>query len=228
MQIIDKIRSERKMQRAKENRRYILEAAEKIFTQKGYSGTTMDEIAEEAHFSKVTIYRYFQSKNDIFFDIMFNSLEAVKEKMSEILNEKITSEQKLQKIIKYILDYYHKKRNLIRIFYLERPMIKKMLSLYPQTTKGADNHVHQHPKIPERFMRMLKDINNIINLVIKEGMDRNEFRKIHVQEAGFILGAMLRGVYFRGPKLGKEYSLDKSADLLLDFFLHGIKKERSH
>ena len=225
---MDKIRSERKMQRAKENRKYILKAAEKIFTQKGYSGATMDEIAEEAHFSKVTIYRYFQSKNDIFFDIMFNSLEAVKEKMSEISNEKITSELKLQKIIEYILDYYHKKRNLIRIFYLERPMIKKMLSLYPQPSQGDNDHVHQHPRIPDRFMNMLKDINRIINLVIKEGVGRNEFRAVDVQEAGFILGAMLRGVYFRGPKLGKEYSLDRSSDLLLDFFLYGIKKERSH
>ena len=225
---MDKIRSERKLQRVKENRKYILEAAEKIFALKGYSGATMDEIAEEAHFSKVTLYRYFQSKNDIFFDIIFNSLELVKEKILEISKERIPSELKLRKIITYILAYYKKKKNMARIFYMEKPMIKKMLSLYPQAPQSKDHApFQQHPKIPDKFIHMLVDINKIINQVIQQGVNQKEFREIDVQEAGFILGAMLRGVYFRGPILEKEISLDKSTDLLLDFFLHGIKKEKT-
>jgi len=40
----------------------IMQAAIKIFSQKGYQNSTMDEIAEEAGMSKTTLYTYFKSK----------------------------------------------------------------------------------------------------------------------------------------------------------------------
>ena len=43
----------------------IIQAAIKIFSQKGYQSATMDEIAEEAGMSKTTLYTYFKSKSDI-------------------------------------------------------------------------------------------------------------------------------------------------------------------
>ena len=60
------LRIERKRHRREENRIFILKAAESIFAKKGYSFTTVDDIAEEAQFSKATIYQYFKSKVDIF------------------------------------------------------------------------------------------------------------------------------------------------------------------
>jgi len=43
----------------------IIQAAIKVFSQKGYQNSTMDEIAEEAEMSKTTLYTYFKSKVDI-------------------------------------------------------------------------------------------------------------------------------------------------------------------
>ena len=43
----------------------IIQAAIKVFSQKGYQTSTMDEIAEEAGMSKTTLYAYFKSKIDI-------------------------------------------------------------------------------------------------------------------------------------------------------------------
>lgn len=43
----------------------IIEAAIKIFSKKGYHGSTMDEIAKEVGVSKATLYTYFKSKEDI-------------------------------------------------------------------------------------------------------------------------------------------------------------------
>lgn len=43
----------------------IIQASIKIFSKKGYHGSTMDEIAEEAGMSKTTLYAYFKSKADI-------------------------------------------------------------------------------------------------------------------------------------------------------------------
>ncbi len=73
------LRAERKLQRKRENKKFILEAAEKVFSQKGYSRATVDDISDEAQFSKATIYRYFDSKSDIFSEIIMASfLEARK------------------------------------------------------------------------------------------------------------------------------------------------------
>nr|WP_321456619.1 TetR/AcrR family transcriptional regulator [uncultured Cohaesibacter sp.] len=44
----------------------ILAAAERLFLASGYGGTTMDAVADEAGFTKQTIYRYFPSKVSLF------------------------------------------------------------------------------------------------------------------------------------------------------------------
>lgn len=48
----------------------IIEAAERIFFSKGYDHSTMDDVAKEAEFSKRTVYVYFNSKEQIYFEIM--------------------------------------------------------------------------------------------------------------------------------------------------------------
>lgn len=62
--------SERR-EKGKEIRRSdIIEAAERIFFSKGYANATMDDVAKEAEFSKRTVYVYFNSKEQIYFEIM--------------------------------------------------------------------------------------------------------------------------------------------------------------
>lgn len=48
----------------------IIEAAERIIFEKGYYAATMDDVAKEAQFSKRTVYMYFNSKEQIYFEIM--------------------------------------------------------------------------------------------------------------------------------------------------------------
>ncbi len=43
----------------------IIQAAIKVFSKKGYQGSSIDEIAEEAGMSKSTLYTYFKSKLEI-------------------------------------------------------------------------------------------------------------------------------------------------------------------
>ena len=59
----------RKERETQLRRQIILEAAEKMFLSKGYEETTMDEIANEAEFSKGTVYKYFVSKDELYIAI---------------------------------------------------------------------------------------------------------------------------------------------------------------
>lgn len=48
----------------------IIQAAQKEFMQFGYTKVTVDEVAKVAGVSKKTIYQYFNSKEDIFWEVM--------------------------------------------------------------------------------------------------------------------------------------------------------------
>ncbi|MEH7108298.1 TetR/AcrR family transcriptional regulator [Bacillus sp. JJ1764] len=78
--------SERK-QREKEIRRNdIIEAAERVFFTKGYSTSTMDDVAKEAEFSKRTVYVYFKSKEQLYFEIMIRGWKLLNTVLEEDLN----------------------------------------------------------------------------------------------------------------------------------------------
>ena len=57
----------------------IREAAAALFLQKGYQGTSMDEIAAAAQVSKQTIYTHFASKEELFADLVLGNAERVEE-----------------------------------------------------------------------------------------------------------------------------------------------------
>lgn len=57
--------------------RQIVEAATAVFLEDGYAGTSMDKIVEKSGVSKSTLYNYYQSKDEIFVDVMETHLGAI-------------------------------------------------------------------------------------------------------------------------------------------------------
>lgn len=62
--------STRRQAQANETRRHILEAARKLFTERGYAGATAEAIAAEAGVSAQTIYAIFKNKKRILVSLM--------------------------------------------------------------------------------------------------------------------------------------------------------------
>ena len=58
-------------------RRAILESATVLFLQRGYLGTSMDEIAALAGVSKQTVYKHFEDKQRLFAEIVISSVNEV-------------------------------------------------------------------------------------------------------------------------------------------------------
>ena len=54
--------AERREREKRMRRRQIVDAAKKIFSIKGFSGATMENIAQEAELSPATLYLYFTNK----------------------------------------------------------------------------------------------------------------------------------------------------------------------
>lgn len=218
------LRSEREFHRREENKKSILKVAEMIFAQKGYSLATMDEIAEETQFSKATLYQYFKSKSEMFFEIIYKTLEEVLQKLKKVQQAEMNAEEKLRKMIYCIGSHYHTKKNISRVFIMEKALMKKLLN--PES-KEQNAPSSPHPPVPKRFKSALDEIFEVMCEIIKEGVTAGEFRKVDTRQASVILGAMIRGFHFRGPFRDGELSVQESTDLLHNFFLYGIKNDRN-
>lgn len=64
-------------------RRAILEAAAEVFRERGFADATMAAVSARVGASKATVYRYFDSKEDLFVTLM---LEAVLEHANEVFD----------------------------------------------------------------------------------------------------------------------------------------------
>lgn len=69
----------------------ILEAARKVFTEKGYAATRTRDIADEAGINLALLNYYFRSKEKLFFKIMTQTVEELFAFMLPIISNEATS-----------------------------------------------------------------------------------------------------------------------------------------
>jgi len=108
--------AERKERERLQKQNIIINAAEKIFMSKGFENATMDDIAEEAEFSKGTLYTYFQSKNELCLSIVQRGLKIIISRFSEVDSNKIPSIDKLELLALTFYEFYRKFPNYIFAF----------------------------------------------------------------------------------------------------------------
>jgi TetR/AcrR family transcriptional repressor of uid operon len=84
----------------------IVQAAIITFSKYGYDKTRMDDIAKSAKLGKGTLYLYFKSKEELFYDISENSIKELKEQLSKLFSKKEDLVQDAEK-------FYDQYRNLI-------------------------------------------------------------------------------------------------------------------
>ncbi|MBO9131216.1 TetR/AcrR family transcriptional regulator [Bacillus sp. 165] len=83
-----------------ERKKIIIETAMKLFGQKGYHSTSIQEIAEKSGISKGSVYNYFTSKEDLMLSIFKYYYESISSKMLNIeQNETVSSKEALVKQI---------------------------------------------------------------------------------------------------------------------------------
>ncbi len=81
----------------------ILEVAEELFGQKGFSGTSISDIASAAGVSKSLIFHYFESKNKIIENLLNSKLSKIEESISEIFEDKNLAS--IEKILSFVDSY---------------------------------------------------------------------------------------------------------------------------
>ena len=77
----------------------ILDTATRLFTEKGFEKTSLQDIMNETKLSKGAIYHHFASKEDIFIKICANTSKRTEQLLSKVRDDKrLNGREKLKKI----------------------------------------------------------------------------------------------------------------------------------
>lgn len=191
----------------------ILEAAVRIFSEKGYSAATTSEIAKEAGIAEGTIFRYFKTKKDILNKVMVKLVEVLGERLVATRLTKIFEENK-HKDETTVLKILLKDRLETAVKYFD--MIKVVLT-----------EMQFHEDLREAFIKnvVTKGV-EVLNQYFKAGVQKGVFRDIEpIILIRSLIGMM--GMYVVQKQLVPEIinvDDDKQLDIMLDLFLNGLLK----
>ena len=95
-------RSELKAEVVALKRKRIVDAARRLFYEKGYERSTLDDIAERLQVTKPFIYSYYKNKNELLHEIAQQCITECLEAQTRILGSKLPIPEKLAKIVEEV------------------------------------------------------------------------------------------------------------------------------
>jgi len=168
-----KLASQKRRSREKEQRiQSILDAAQKVFSLKGYLKATMEEIAWEAEVTKPTVYLYFKTKDDLFYTLMLPLMEDIHQQLEDV--EKRLGSGRIKDGATLI-------RGLFKSFYHGyklSPDTFRIIQLFQQQGLGRE----MDPDVMKALIEKGRINFDIGRRVLGRGMELGMIRKVNVYE----------------------------------------------
>jgi TetR/AcrR family transcriptional regulator, cholesterol catabolism regulator len=83
-----------------DSRQEILRTAARLFQQRGYDATSMNDVAAALKLSKGGLYHHFQSKDEILFEIMNHAMEITEERVLAPVRSIADPQERLRALIR--------------------------------------------------------------------------------------------------------------------------------
>ena len=106
----------RKERQREANKSEILDAAAKVFLKYGFQGATMEKIAAEADFSASSLYHYFQSKEEIYEQLLLDNNAAFREIIEEVVQTNTRFRYKIHLLVNKISNLFESRRDFFILF----------------------------------------------------------------------------------------------------------------
>lgn len=177
----------------------ILEAAAQIFSQKGYHGTSMQDIALAVNLQKASLYYHFGSKQEILFELLNQALDLLIERVTRSFSDGDSPGHRLRRAMCVYLDTLSDYQDLAAVLLLEHRSLEPDL---------------QRQHFPKRDA-----FEGIWRSLIQAGIDSGDFTCAHPSlTARALLGAMNWTVtwYRRDGALSAQEISEQFGDLFLD------------
>lgn len=97
-------------------RRLILDSAKAVFAKRGFQNATVEEIASRAELAVGTLYRYFQSKEEMYVSLLFEAMEMFHERIEAIRAGDTSPDEQLRAVWRFFYDFYHQQPEYYRVF----------------------------------------------------------------------------------------------------------------
>jgi AcrR family transcriptional regulator len=205
---------ERKERERERRRQQIMVAAKRVFSVKGFSKTTMEDIAKEAELSPGTLYLYFKNKDELYASLSLRILQYLLIRLEHVNTEKdLTPEQRMESLKEAMYDVYEfDPLILVNMFHLQSS--ESLKNLTPQLLA----------EIKELSRNSLKAMARIF----EEGMSKGAFVEKKPLALSDILWALFSGIVLweESKRILNEdaNSLKETLETAFDIFAKGIRR----
>lgn len=204
----------KKKELEKENRRNtILKAARRLFFDRGFKAVTVDSIAAKSEVSKGSIYLCFESKEEIYAQILIADNLALYERIKNFSSIEASAAQLLQEFARIYVNFFLNDKELFRILMTFMMQTSQMKLTEKQSTE------------------LIKSTNEnimIISKIIQKGIDSDEFSPVsNIRQMQNAIWGMLNGVIslflFTGNPVKRMERIHSTVQDSLDVFIKGLK-----
>lgn len=153
---------DRKEREKLQRRNSIIEAAEELFSDKGFDEITMQEISERAELSKATLYLYFKSKEELYLTVCTKGLAEFGEQMQESVEKEGGPENRVKAMYMAYIEHSLKDPMMFRVLqdtFIER--VRRNIS----------------EDIIEEISGIIRGWLEYGSRLVREGIDAGDFRQ---------------------------------------------------
>jgi AcrR family transcriptional regulator len=188
-------------------RRDLHQAAERVFSEKGFAAAKMTDIAGEAGVAVGTLYNYFQSKEEIFHEIFAARSGEFMAALMPALRASSPIEQ-LSELVRRALGYLDQNAALFALF-VERGAHAE----YDLERVGGQT-------VDDEYQRFLRLLASVLRKAVAAGELRSD---VSVPTMVATLSGALNGATYAWLKRRRRGQLSVVADELLTLFLSGAR-----
>jgi len=160
---------------SEERKHQILNAAEEVFSQKGFGEARMDDIAEGTGLSKGTLYLYFKSKDELIIAILDRIFQREFKHLESLDWSTMSAAEGLEQFSDLAI------KDITSILRL-MPLAYEFMSM-----------AFRNRYIQQAFKNYLNRYLGILIPMIQHGIDSGEFRAVDASEAAIAIGAVMEG-----------------------------------
>jgi AcrR family transcriptional regulator len=195
----------------KKTRQAIMDAAIRLFSEKGFEKTSVDELAKEAGVGKSTIYGYFHTKNEIFLAFCEDQVDFVFTDLAQKRDPDASLQEQLLTLFMGQFRYVTKNFNFGRI--LAREMV------FPKELT-----IEKSNDLSERYLSALGEI---LTKAISRGELRDDLELLYISGHFYAFYLLVLSAWYE-RRFQSEQEIEQVLRKLLRQAMEGLSPSNGH